>query len=380
MRRLQWHEARVVERGGARAADVGRELVEGKALGTGEPRHVWSGTEPRGSWLLCAIVVRRSVRWSAIHGAILHRREQQQLAFCAGVEGAARRLVPGREAVGLERNEWQAFFHRGAGDLLLAGADAGRDKHRAARGGVEEAGLFGGEGFGRNAARALDLKPVGAVEQKRVAVGGIGRPGERQGVDAREVVGVLANEREAARVVGDIAKEGFQLAAMGEYAVVVAGGEQVRRIRHIWRITERRFSGRRFTGQPPTEPIRLGTPDLKATNDLAQMATHARSNKEKTVEMVRHDNAGEKLNFGMAAGNLTPTGFDAFSERSLRDGTAFETAQNRSTALHFEGDHVDATLIVVVAEATLLHLDGQNVRRICHGCIIPNDCIAFKAA
>ena len=119
MRLLQWHKARVVERGGARAADVGRELVEGKALGTGEPRHVWRGTEPRGSWLLCAIVMRRSVRWSAIHGAILHRCEQQQLAFCAGVEGAARRLVPGREAVGFERNEWQHVGHGTAGFAIM---------------------------------------------------------------------------------------------------------------------------------------------------------------------------------------------------------------------------------------------------------------------
>ena len=37
MRLLQWHEARVVECGGAGAADVGRKAVEGEALGAGEP-------------------------------------------------------------------------------------------------------------------------------------------------------------------------------------------------------------------------------------------------------------------------------------------------------------------------------------------------------
>lgn len=342
----------IIESRGAGAADFGDHRVEREAL---------------------------LARDAAAVGVVGPRGEQEQPAFRAGLEVVPRRFELRCKAVLAEGDERQARFKRGAGNGLFARADAGRDKHRTALGGVEQTFGFGSERVGRDASRALNLQAVGAIEQKGVPVGGVDAPCERKLVDAREVVGVLANEREAARVVGDIAKEGFQLAAMGEYAVVVAGGEQVRRIRHIWRITERRFSGRRFTRQPPTEPIRLGTPDLKATNDLAQMATHARSNKEKTVEMVRHDNAGEKLNFGMAAGNLTPTGFDAFSERSLRDGTAFETAQNRATALHFEGDHVDATLIVVVAEATLLHLDGQNVRRICHGCIIPNDCIAFKA-
>lgn len=318
---------------------------------------------------------------AAAIGMIGPRGEQEQAAFVAGVEVVPRWLEPGGEAVFAECDERKLRIKRGAGNGLFAGADAGRDKHRAALGGVEQTLGFGSERVGRDAPRALNLQAVGAIEQKGVPVGGVDAPGERKLVDAREVVGVLTNERETARVVGDIAKERLQLAAMGQDSVVVAGGEQVRWNRpvrwnrHIWR-----FTGRRFTGQPPVEPIRLGTPDLKAPNDLAQMAAHARSHEEEAMEVVGHDNAGKKLNFGVMAGNLAPTGFDAFAERSFRDGTAFKSAQDGAPPFDFERNHVDATFVVVVAEATLLHLVGQNVRCICHGRIIPNDRIAFKAA
>ena len=342
------HESVIVESRGAGAADFGDHRVEREAL---------------------------LARDAAVVGVVGPRGEQEQPAFRAGLEVVPRRFELRCKAVLAEGDEREFRIKRGAGNGLFAGADAGRDKHRASLGGIEQTFGFGSERVGRDASRALNLQVVGAIEQKGVPVGGVDAPCERKLVDAREVAGVLSNEREAARVVGDIAKERLQLAAMGEYAVVVAGGEQVRRIRHIWRITERRI-----TRQHLAEPISLGAPDLKAANNLAQMAAHARANEEQPVKMVGHDNAGEKLNLGVVAGNLAPTGLDAFAERRLRNARADELAENRTSPLDFKRDHVDATLVVVVAKATPFHFGGKRVRFACHACIIPNGRKMLKAA
>ena len=332
MRLFQWNKPRVVERGGARAADVGCKLVEREALGASEPNLA----------AMCG---------GALNRGAPNRREQQQLAGGAGVEVAARRFVFGREAVGLERDERQALFHRCAGDLLLAGAYAGRDKNRSALGGVEETGLFGCECFGRDAARALDLKPVGAVEQKGVAVCGVGRAGERQRVDASKIIGVGAAHRQSAGVVANIAKESFELAFVGENAVVVAGRKEGGS-RHVWRTTG---PGRLVWCRAIDGSISLGTANLEASNHFAQVAGHSAANEYEPVEVVGHDGEFKELNFGMKAGNLPPAIGDGLAQRRKRDAFTCEMTENRSAPLDFKRNHVYPAIIVVVAEASALH-------------------------
>ena len=345
MRLFQWHKPRVVERGGARAADIGCKLVEREALGAGEPKFTaMYGGAPN----LAAMY------GGASSPGVPNRREQQQLAGGAGVEVAARRFVSGREAVGLERDERQALFHRGASNLLFAGAYAGRDKNRSALGGVEETGLLGGERFGRDSARALDLEPVGSVEQKWVAVCGVGRAGERQGVDASEIIGVGAAYRQPAGVVANIAKESFELAFVGENAVVVAGREEGGS-RHVWRATEpwRLVWCRAIDGS-----ICLGTANLEASNHFAQVSGHSAANEYEPVEVVGHHSKFKKLNFGMVAGNLSPAIGDGLAQRRKSDAFAREMPENRSATIDFKSNHVYAAIIVVVAEASALH--GMN--------------------
>lgn len=339
------HEARVVERGCAGLADLGGHGVEREALFARDA---------------AAVVVGPG-------------REQEQPSLRAGVEVEPRRLELRREAVFAEGDERKLRVQRGAGDRLFAGADAGRDQDGPALGGVEQPLGFGGERVGRDAPRALDLQAVGAIEKKGVSVGGVVAPREREAVDAREVVGVLANEREAARVVRDVAQENFQLASVGQDPVVVAGGEQARCVGHIWPTTERQI-----TEQP--RPIRLGAADLEAANDLAEVAAHAPLDEEQPMEMVGHDDAGEQLNLRVVARYLAPAGLDALAERRLLDGAADEATQNGTPPLDFERDHVDAALVVVVAEAPLLHLGGQGIGFACHGDIIPKERTTLKAA
>ena len=132
------HESVIIESRGAGAADFGDHRVEREAL---------------------------RARDAAAVGVVGPRGEQEQPAFRAGLEVVPRRFELRCKAVLAEGDERQPRFKRGAGNGLLAGADAGRDKHCAALGGVEQPLGFGGERIGRNAARALDLKPVGAVER-----------------------------------------------------------------------------------------------------------------------------------------------------------------------------------------------------------------------
>lgn len=340
-----WHKPMVIEAGGVWSADFGDHRVEREAL---------------------------FARDAAAIGVIRPRGEHQKAALGAGLEVVPRWLELGGKAVLTERDERKLCFKRGAGDGFLARADAGAYQDGPALGGIQQTFGFRYERVGCDASRTLNLKSVGAIEQKGVSVGGVGASRECELVDAREVVRVLADEREAARVVRDVAKERFQLAAVGQYTVVIARGKQVGRIRHIWRITGRRITGQRTIG--------LGTPDFEAANDFAQMAAHARTNEEKPVKVIGHDDAGKQLNFRMVAGNFAPAGFDAFTEWSLGDGRTFKSSQNRPSPFDFERNHVNATFVVIVAEASLLHFVGQGIGNTCHGHIIPNGSIAFKAA
>jgi len=331
----------VVEVGGAGSADFGCHGVEFQTLGA---------------------------RNAPAVGVVGPGGEQQQAASGAGVEILARRLVFRGEAVFAECDKRQSGIQRCAGDCLFAGADAGAYQNGSSFGSIKQSFGLGGEFFGRDGARALDLQAIGAVEQKRAAVGGIFAPGERQAVYAREIVGVGANERQPARVVGDVAKEGLKLAAVAEYAVVIAGREETVVCGcHIWRPTQQ-------------HPVGLGAADLEAAHDLAEMAGHALANEKQPVEVVGHDHARQQLNLGVKVWNRAPTVSHGVAQRRMNEALALKTAQQRASALDLKCNHVDATLEVVVAKTTLGHFPGEGVGGRVHGDSIANGFRKRKAA
>ena len=99
----------------------------------------------------------------------------------------------------------------------------------------------------------------------------------------------------------------------------------------------------------------LGATYFEPSHHLAQMAGHAAAHEEKAMEVVGHDGAFKQLHLGMEARYLPPAVGDGLAERREGDTFAGKASENRATALHFEGDHVDAAFVVVVAKAPTLH-------------------------
>lgn len=382
------HKPRVVTRGGVGAADVSGKPVERYALGAGDG----------GAWHIC---------YAAIEQATGVGCKEKKLSGCASIEIAPRRLVAWRETVRLQRDEWKPCVEGCAGDLLFAGADAGRYEDCSMLGRVEESRLLGGQRVVRNAARALDLQAVGAIEQEWIPVGGAGDSCNRQGVESREVVGVCAAHGQSAWVVADVAEKGFQLAMVGENAVVVAGREEGRR--HVWRrtgqaatpfggylgtfqcamayrhfgtylrqgcgCTARRHSDisrkgqfaaflRRNRVRNMRLPVRcraiygaisLGTPGLEASHYHAEMTRHAAAHEQQPVKMIGHHCIFQRLHVGMKERNLPPAVGHGFAERREVDSFAHELPQQRESPRYFKCDHVNASARIVVAETAAFH-------------------------
>lgn len=385
---LNRHKPCVVTCGGARSADVGGQPIERQALGAGDggARHVYPAT---------------------IGQVMGVGGEKEQQPCRAGVKVSARRLVAWREAVRFQCDKGQSGIECGAGDLLFSEADAWRHEYCPALGRVEEPRLLCGQRIGRNAARALNLQTVGAVEQKRVAVGGVGASCNRQGVETREVVGVCTAHGQAAWVVADVVEKGFQLAAVSENAVVVARGEERRR--HVWRRTgpaaapfgghsgafqrvmarwhfgtylrqgcghtaHRHFGVSQRGHFAPSlwsdcardvrqqvrcraiyGAISLGTPGLEASHHHTQVVRHGAAHEQQPVKMVWHHGAFQQLHVGVEARNLPPAVGHGFAERREGDLFANELSQQRPASLHFKSDHVDSSAGIVVAEASAFH-------------------------
>ena len=239
-----------------------------------------------------------------------------------------------------------------AGDFLLAGADAGRNENRAALGLVEQGFALSGDFVGGEPPRALDLQAVGLVEQEGVAVGRVGTALDLGRIEAGEEVGVAANDRESLRVRSNVVDENLKLAAAKENVVVVALGEEL----GGWCGGGAIYGT--CTGRPPVgqeRPIGLGAADLEAPDDLAEMAGHALANEEQPVEVVGHDGAFDERDLEMEARDLPPAVGDGPAQLAQFDALADQLAENRSTTFDFKRNHVDAALVVVVAEAAALH-------------------------
>lgn len=372
------HKACVIEFCCAGAADVGSGLIKRKALAAGDAGHVWpaAGRPATG---------RPAAGWPATEpGGALNRGEHEEQAVCAGFKIAARRFVLGREVVCEKHDERQALVKGCAGNLLLAWADTWRNEHRAALGGIKEARLFGGECIGGDASRALNLEPIRAVEQEWVAVGGESVAREGKSIDAREVVGVGEARRQPTGVVADVAKECIQLPLVGEYPVVIAGGEEG--VAAMYGGAPNRLGLARVAWANAGlvwwsaihGAIRLCTAHLEAAHHLAKMTGHAAAHEEQPVKVIRHHGAFQQLHFGVEEWNLPPAFGDGFAERRGGDLFANKLAEQRATPRHFERNHVDAALEVVVAEASAFH--GMTSRDFHLPNIIPNCQIAGKEA
>lgn len=321
------HRPAVVAGGGAGAADFLGHGVECEALGAGD---------------------------GALFEVVGPRGEHEHLAVGAGVEVMAGGFELRGEAIFKENDQGKSVRKGGAGDFLFAGADAGRDENRAALGLVEQGLALGGDFIGGEPPRALDLQAVGLVEQEGVAVGRVGSALDLERVEAGEEVGVAANDREPLGVGSNVVDENLKLAAAKENSVVVALGEK------IW-------GGAMYGASTGLGPIGLGTADLEAPDDLAEVAGHALANEEKPVEVVGHDGAFDEQDLGVEARDLPPAVGDGPAQLAQLDALADQFAENRPTALDFERNHVDAALVVVVAEAAALHRMGFGFGFHTHG-------------
>lgn len=321
------HSPAVVAGGGAGAADFLGHGVEREALGAGD---------------------------GALFEVVGPGGEHEQLAVGAGVEVTAGGLELRGEAVFKENYQGKSVRKGGAGDFLFAGADAGRDENRAALGLVEQGLALRGDFIGGESSRALDLQAVGLVEQEGVAVGRVGSALDLERVEAGEEVGVAANDREPLGVGSNVVDEDLKLAAAKENSVVVALGEK------IW-------GGAMYGASTGLGPIGLGTADLEAPDDLAEVAGHALANEEKPVEVVGHDGAFDEQDLGVEARDLPPAVGDGPAQLAQLDALADQFAENRPAALDFERNHVDAALVVVVAEAAALHRMGFGFGFHTHG-------------
>ena len=333
LRRLgrDWHGSAVIAGGGARAADFLGHGVEREALGAGD---------------------------GALFEVVGPGGEHEQLAVGAGVEVMAGRLELRGEAVFKKDDQGKAVRQGGAGDFLFAGADAGRDENRAALGLVEQGLALGGDFIGGEPPRALDLQAVGLIEQEGVAVSRVGSTLDFKRVEAGEEVGVVANDREPLGVGSNVVDENLKLAAAKENSVVVALGEELGQgVGAIYGSdTGRGTRARLAAGQERS--IGLGTADLEAPDDLAEVAGHTLANEEKPVEVVGHDSAFDERDLGVEAWDLPPAVGDGPAQLAQLDALADQFAENRPAALDFERNHVDAALVVVVAEAAALHRMG----------------------
>ena len=359
---IEWNKPCIIELRRAGAANVGGGLIKRKALAArdgGGAGHVWPAT---------------------------NRGEHEKQAFGAGFEIAAWRLVFGRKTVGEKHDKRQALIEGGAGDLLLARAYAWRNEHRAALGGIEKARLLRYERIRRYAPRALDLEPIGAVEQEWVAVGGEGIAKEGERVDARKVIGVGEPHRQSAGIVADVAKERVQLPLVGENAVVVAVGEEGGSS-HVWPATGRPISGRLALSWPVGRcaiygtahgAICLGAAHLEAAHHFAKMAGHAAAHEKQPMEMIGHYGEFKQLHLGVEGRYLPPALDNGFAERRWLYALPHKAAKQRATALYFKRNHVDAALEVIVAEASALH--GMLYRAFHSAGIIPNRSQANKEA
>lgn len=328
-----WHGSAVITGGGAGAADFLGHGVEREALGAGDGV-LFEVMGPGG--------------------------EHKQLAVGAGVEVMARGLELLGEAVFKDNDQGKTVRKGGAGDFLFAGADAGRDENRAALGLVEQGLALDGDFIGGEPPRALDLQTVGLVEQKGVAVSGVGSALDFERVEAGEEVGVAANDREPLGVGSNVVDENLKLAAAKENSVVVALGEELG-VGYGAMYGASTGPGA-STGLGPIG-LGLGAADLEAPDDLAEVAGHALANEEKPVEVVGHDGAFDERDLGVEARDMPPAVGDGPAQFAQFDALADQFAENRPAALDFERNHVNAALVVVVVEAAALHRMGFHFEK-----------------
>lgn len=130
------------------------------------------------------------------------------------------------EAVFKEDDKREAGFAQRAGDGFLAFGDSGGDKNSAVGGFGEALVAEGGDVGGREAAGALEDRPLRVVGEEDIAERGAGDSADEGLAMEAEEVGVSALEREAAGVIEDVVLHVGELAFVGQHAVVILGGKE----------------------------------------------------------------------------------------------------------------------------------------------------------
>ena len=312
-------------------------------------------------------------------GNLREGREHQQLAGDAGVEVGAVGFEVGPESSRHDCDEREPRFANGASHGLLARRNATRDDDAAAIGEEKRVvdlcvdfGLCG-------AARDLNEKLVGQFCEKGVAdgVAGWGKSGgerraERawqdpsgrawQGPSRRAFVGsgralaertqrckvdrsrhfeeivVLHDGPAALGVAQDIASHAFELAFAEENRVVEA-----------WKP-----EGRRTVDDMGRRQGEIGfcAGDLEASNDFTERRSERLVNPDDAMEMLGHDGELTGLDFWENSAEVLPGFNHRAAERGGDEVAVANLTQNRTAALHREGDHIEPRFAVIPTRQT----------------------------
>ena len=154
------------------------------------------------------------------------RADLEEKAGRTGVEGFARGLVKGREAVVTQENDAVAAVHSLTKDGFLFGRDGGTHKDSPAFAASQPLPAQTGVLLVGIAAMDDDGHLVGNVKEETVADDLAVATGDGHIMEDGEETGILALDKKAAGVVIEIGLPVVKLAFVEEYLVVVAGLEK----------------------------------------------------------------------------------------------------------------------------------------------------------
>lgn len=228
--------------------------------------------------------------------------KDEQLAPGTSLHALATGLCQVGKAILLKVDEWEASFEGSAHHRFLARRYGGRHKHGSLCGGREE--MVHPLLYLRfcQAARALHLQPDGALKQESVADGRELLTADDKATLHAEEVGVLAFHQQAARVVGEVAEPGVELAFAQEQAVVVAAGKKQAVVAVVlWALSclfclLRPGRNRRNLAEHYAA-VGFVAARLEALDGLPQVLVHSFFYEEYAVQMVGHHLQGQHFYF-----------------------------------------------------------------------------------
>lgn len=298
---------------------------------------------------------------------VLPGGEQQQLTAGTGVHQSACGFGEVGVAILLQQDDGIACVKDGTHDSLLSIGDGGRDEDGAVAGCGEGFVYAPGDVAVCQAAGALHLTTVWALQEESVAYGGELHGAHGDIALYAEEVWVLPLLQETARIVAQVAAPGLQLLLIAQYAVVeawlkqqtVLGVGAADRVSHsVSRLSRNRQGrcNRQGSHQPAVCPAAAS---LETAHHAAEVAGQLLVNKEDAVQVVWHHLQIEHLYLRVVTLYAPPFLADSLSQwREFYMGLAARTlyaCKERTATFHRHRQHIGGRASVVMPHAAPLH-------------------------